>query len=74
MELTLPKPVADQLLLLAAENLTPVEEFLADLVEEEDRRRHIERLPFEGEVRVKCHHELCFETRPRPTARDAEEL
>jgi len=74
MELTLSGAVADRLLELAAESRTPVEKLLEALVEEEDRRRHVTTVPYEGEVRMKCRYADCFETRPRPTARDTEEV
>lgn len=74
MELIIPEQAAEKLLFLSAEDEEPPETLLARLIEDEDRRRHVERPPFEGEVRFKCGRGLCFEERRRPDARDLIEL
>jgi hypothetical protein len=61
----------ENLLRLAAEDSATPEALILTLVEDEDRRRYIERPAFEAEIRVRCSRELCSETRPRPNTVDA---
>ena len=75
MQICLDNGTSERLCQLAAEEEAgSLEHFIAHLIEEEDRRRHIDRLPHEGEVRVQCSRELCFETRRRLTALEIEEV
>jgi hypothetical protein len=73
MRLTLPdEDVSDVLIHLATEDGLSVEDFIKKLAQEEDRRRHVRKPPFEDEIRTQCGRELCSEERPMLSAVDAE--
>lgn len=60
--------------MLARENGVSSEVLLATLVENEDRKRHVEIFPFEGEKRVHCHNRNCPETAKRMYERTFDEF
>lgn len=66
MTLEIPEGLIDRILELAAEDEIPVEELLANLINEEDRKRHIMLVPFGGAQRFRCGRQCCSEKRPRP--------
>ncbi len=72
--IVLDEKTVDTLLHLAAEDEVTPEALVAELVNREDERRHVERLPYEGSVRMRCFSGHCGEKTPRHNLFELEEL
>jgi|GEM_PF-2506010 len=64
---TINTEVNDLLHKLALEREKTEKELVEELIKNEDKKRHVTVIPFEGEKRFKCAYIKCFETQTKPT-------